>query len=90
MSITAWRIATLLLCATFFVSCGGGGGGGGSSVRPIESDGIWTSVAELVALPTSGPGWDAMLDAANTTPSPPDLSNGDQSTNVITLAKALV
>lgn len=52
--------------------------------------GIWTTAAELQALPMSGPAWNSLLSEANSSCGSPDLSNQDDDTNVCTLAKALV
>ncbi len=52
--------------------------------------GIWISTDELMQLPTSGPAWDTVLGAANTTSGLPDISNQDDKTDTNTLAKALV
>ncbi len=57
---------------------------------PTRSQGIWISREEVRALPMSGPAWTALLAAANRSAGTPQLSNQDQSNNVIVLAKALV
>jgi len=41
-------------------------------------------------LPTKGPAWDRLVAAAAKPFEPPDLQNGDQETNVLVLARALV
>lgn len=51
--------------------------------------GIWLSTEEIAALPTSGSAWEALLDEANQSAGTPDLSDQDDDTNVIILAKAL-
>lgn len=51
---------------------------------------IWISHSELAQLPTSGPAWQQLKDAANQKAGTPDLSNQDNDTNVLILAKALV
>jgi endoglucanase len=55
-----------------------------------SSSGIWLSRDEIMTLPMSGAGWDNVKAAADSTPPSPNLSNQDQDTNVIVLAKALV
>ena len=50
---------------------------------------IWISHAELMALPTRGPAWDALVDQAQR-PVAPNLSDQDDPSNVTVLAKALV
>ena len=52
--------------------------------------GIWISPAEIMRLPTSGPAWTNVLSVADQSAGTPDLSDQDDSTNVIVLAKALV
>jgi len=56
----------------------------------VATKGIWISRAEIMRLPTSGAAWSNMLSAANGSAGTPDLSDQDDSTNVIVLAKALV
>lgn len=53
-------------------------------------EGIWISKAELVLLPTSGPAWEKLKETADKNAGNPDLSDQDDDTNVIILAKALV
>jgi hypothetical protein len=55
-----------------------------------KSQGIWISHEELMSIPTSGAAWDALVKAANTPTGTPNLSNIDDTTDVYTLAKALV
>jgi len=52
--------------------------------------GLWIDPARLAGLPTSGPAWESLLAAAQVSTDAPDLANGDDSTNVHVLAKALV
>jgi hypothetical protein len=54
------------------------------------TDYLLMSRADLAALPTSGPAWDAMLAIADASPGEPDLSNQDERHGVNTLAAALV
>jgi hypothetical protein len=56
----------------------------------VTGAGIWISNAELMALPTSGVPWNTLVTAANSTANSPKLSNQDDNTDVLTLAKALV
>jgi hypothetical protein len=65
-------------------------GGGGTDIPASSGDGIWISAEEIMALPTSGKAWDALLRAANESAGTPDLSDQDQSTNVRVMARALV
>jgi len=61
-------------------------------VRVLDPDahGIWTGSSELASLPTSGSAWNNLLSAANSSAGTPDVSNQDDDTDVIVLAKALV
>lgn len=52
--------------------------------------GIWISRDEVLDLPMSGPAWENLVDEANDSASSPDLSNQDDGTNVVVMAKALV
>jgi hypothetical protein len=52
--------------------------------------GIWISREEIRALPMSGPAWENLKRAADSTPSPPNLADMNDPTNVVVLAKALV
>ncbi len=54
------------------------------------AEGIWTSPAELAALPTSGKAWEALLAAAQEPVTSPDVSDQDDPDNVRVLARALV
>lgn len=59
--------------------------------RPFDSiGGIWISRAELMALPTAGPAWEALREAAQRSTDSPDLSDQEDMTNVRVMAKALV
>lgn len=51
--------------------------------------GIWTSAAELAALPTTGEAWAQLLAAANGAACTPDLSNQDDPCNVKVMAAGL-
>ncbi len=51
---------------------------------------FWITPAELAALPTSGVAWNTLLAAAQSSAGTPDLSNQDDDSDVITLAKAIV
>lgn len=51
---------------------------------------MWLSRAEIAALPTSGPAWENLLEAAQEDTDDPDISDQNDSTNVYVLAKALV
>lgn len=55
-----------------------------------EAPGLWLSPAEIAALPTEGPAWEALRRAASAPTTDPDLSDQDDPTNVRVLAKALV
>jgi len=52
--------------------------------------GIWIGPAEIAALPTSGPAWDAVLAAAEQPMLAPDLADKDDRTDTMVIAKALV
>jgi hypothetical protein len=60
------------------------------TVVPCHAAGIWISAAEIAALPTQGQAWESLLAEANRATDAPNLSNGDDPTNVAVLAKALV
>lgn len=51
---------------------------------------IWISKQRLRALPTQGPAWENLREAASEPMMPPDLSDQDDPANVHVLAKALV
>jgi len=52
--------------------------------------GVWTTAAELAVLPTTGNAWERLLDAANQPVPAPNLSNQDDASSVIVMAKGLV
>src|SRR5687768_1807214 len=52
--------------------------------------GIWITLDEIRALPTSGRAWDRLKAQADQSAGTPNLSNQDQMNNVYVLAKALV
>ena len=52
------------------------------------TQGIWISRAEIMELPLSGPAWQQVSEAANSSAGTPDLSDQEDDTNVIILAKA--
>jgi len=63
----------------------------GQGVDPAHAaEGIWTSPAELAALPTSGRAWEALLAKAREPVESPDVSDQDDPDNVRVLARALV
>lgn len=66
--------------------------GGTPQAEDIQqaAKGIWISPAEIMRLPTSGSSWTQLLSAADQSAATPDLSDKDDDTNVIVLAKALV
>jgi len=51
---------------------------------------LWLDPARLASLPTSGPGWENLLRAAQEPTGAPDLSDMEDPTNVRVMAKALV
>ncbi len=59
-------------------------------ITPKPQIGIWISSEELAKLPTSGPAWKNLKEAADENAGTPDLSNQNDKTNVLILAKALV
>jgi hypothetical protein len=61
-----------------------------STVSAGASAGIWISAAEISALRTSGPAWQALKAEADKPAGTPDLSNQDDPVNVQIMAKALV
>ncbi len=54
------------------------------------NNGIWIGPNELAQLPASGPAWENLLRAANQSLGSPNLSDQDDPTNVLVMAKALV
>ncbi len=62
----------------------------GIAGRAAATGGIWTTSQELAAIPMEGPAWESLLQTANEPAGTPDLSDQDESTDVRTLAKALV
>lgn len=59
------------------------------TAAPIKSSGIWITKEDLSRLPTSGAAWNNLLSFAGQSGTP-DLSNQDDRTDTITVAKALV
>lgn len=59
-------------------------------VRLRQPPGLWLSRAEVMALPMSGAAWEQVVEEGGKTAVKPDLSNQDEETNLIILAKALV
>lgn len=57
---------------------------------PPSSGGMWLSNATIAGLPTSGPAWNNLLNAAQHNTNLPDISNQDDDTDIDVLAKALV
>ncbi|MEH6588778.1 MAG: alginate lyase family protein [Halioglobus sp.] len=62
---------------------------GGHRDTPVVKEGIWISAAEVIALPTHGPAWEA-LEATSRKPIVPNLSDKDDPSNVRVLARAMV
>ncbi len=60
-----------------------------SPESPAATSGIWITRAEIMRLPTTGDAWKQVEGVANKSAGTPDLSNQDDDTNVIILAKAL-
>ncbi len=52
--------------------------------------GVWTTAGELALLPTSGPAWNALLDAANAPLGAPKLRSISDQTEIGVMARALV
>jgi hypothetical protein len=63
---------------------------GGLAGTAAATGGIWITPQELAALPMEGEAWDSLLETADEPAGTPDLSDQDESTDVRTLAKALV
>ncbi len=57
---------------------------------PPPETGIWSSAAELAALPMSGEPWQALKDDADTYWGIPNLSDQEDKANIYTMSKALV
>lgn len=64
--------------------------GGGNVQIPPPEDGLWISGSRLMSLPTSGAAWNNLMSEASKSAGTPDLSNQDDPTNMIVMAKALV
>jgi hypothetical protein len=61
------------------------------AVRDASAAGtLWIDPARLASLPTSGPGWENLMRAAQESTRAPNLSDQEDPTNVRVLAKALV
>ena len=60
------------------------------AIAGAQSNGIWTSPAELRAKPMSGPAWQAVWKAANEDMSRPSIADQMNPTNVRALAAAIV
>jgi hypothetical protein len=64
------------------------------TATPVQTvtvgSGIWISQQEIMALPTSGAGWEEVLAAANASAGSPSLSNQDSNNSTSIMAKALV
>jgi hypothetical protein len=56
----------------------------------MPDDGLWLDRGQLQGLPTSGPEWTELVKVASASAAKPNLSDQDDPTNTITLAKALV
>jgi hypothetical protein len=56
---------------------------------PPLGKGVWTSAAELISKPTSGPSWSSLLAGA-ASPATPDLINQDDRADVNVMARGLV
>ena len=80
----AWRrlCAGVLACVPLLVRAAA------PSDVDVTREGIWISQAEIMALPASGPAWEALVDQAQR-PVAPDLSNQNDPSNVRVLARAL-
>ncbi len=62
----------------------------GTPNRRVGAKGVWLSREEILALPMSGPAWQAVKAQADQPAGTPNVSNQDQMNNVYVLAKALV
>ena len=58
--------------------------------EPSAAGTLWIDPARLASLPTSGPGWENLLSAAQEPTHAPNLADQEDPTNVRVLAKALV
>lgn len=56
----------------------------------VSRRGIWLGAEEIAQLPTSGPAWESLLRGAQRRIAKPNLSDQNDHTNVLVLAKALV
>ncbi len=61
-----------------------------TGILAAEPKGIWLSRDEVAALPTAGPAWTQLKQAADLPAGKPDLSDQNQMNNVYVMAKALV
>lgn len=75
--------AGLLLCAQFFPLVAQ------QAIAAESKEGIWISPAQVMALPASGPAWEALL-AQSQEPIAPNLADQNDPSNVRVLARALV
>lgn len=67
-----------------------GGGDNDSGDRPTRSGGILIGQPGLQALPTSGAAWQNLLDWAQENADKPDISDQNDETDAVVVAKALV
>ncbi len=74
-----WRV---LLSTCFIIAC--------SSSNIQSQGGVWISKEEIAKLPKSGPAWEKMFKMALKPANKPDVSDQEDRTNVIAMAKALV
>jgi hypothetical protein len=77
------KITPIVMLSLFLVA------GNGHAQEPAGK-GIWISLEEIKTLPISGDAWTKLQSEAEKDLRNPDLSNQDDSTNVLVLAKALV
>ena len=86
------RLVALLLAFVVlagFAACDEPGGDPGTRNRNSSGEGIWISEAELARLPTSGPAWDGVVEAANSA-GPANLADQDSNGDVNAMAAGLV
>lgn len=88
-----WLAGTLLL-GGHALACGGASAHGTADARLAPTGparkGLWTNKEELGQLPTQGAAWEHLVNAAQRPLDTPDLQHGEQDTNVLVLARALV
>jgi hypothetical protein len=84
------RARTVCLIAALAAGAGAQEGRGAGLPRGEALPGVWTNGAELAALPTEGPAWESLREAATGPAGRPQVGERNDRTDVLVMAKALV